>query len=140
MAKYRVRVCRGPTCGDERNSRAIAAEFDRLLAEAGNTDVDLVWQSCYGRCRKGPNVLVRRLAPDSPKRSFSVAMAPPARGEPATMYNYVTTADVIDIVKEHVIAGRPARGPLERARQREAEDELACEQEDIERRTRDGES
>ena len=140
MAKYRVRVCRGPTCGDERNSRAIAAEFERLLREAGNTNVEKAWQSCYGRCSKGPNVLVRRIAANAPQRSFAVAMPPPARSEPATMYNYVTTADVVDIVREHVIGGRPARGPLARARQREVEEELARERADVERTTRDGET
>lgn len=140
MAKYRVRVCRGPTCGDERNSKAIGAEFERLLTAVGNTDVDLGWQSCYGRCRKGPNVLVRRMDAKPAQRNFSVALAPPSRSGPATMYNYVTPADVIDIVQEHLTAGRPARGPIERAKQREIEEELAREQEDVERTTRDGES
>ena len=140
MAKYRVRVCRGPTCGDERGSKAIGAEFKRLLALAGRTDVELGWQSCYGRCSKGPNVLVRRIESAPSQRDFSVAMPPPSRSGPATMYNYVTLADVSDIVQQHLTTGRPARGPLERARQREAAEELAGEQEDVERTTRDGES
>lgn len=137
MIKYRVRICRGPTCGDERNSDAVAEAFQRVLAEAQEAEVEVCWQSCYGRCRKGPNVLVRALVDRPPVRNFSVATPPPSSGGPATMYNYVTPADVVDIVHGHLATGRPVRGLIERAKRRDAE-ELAREEDELLHSTRDG--
>ncbi len=53
------RVCRGPTCGrqGERLGRALA----RYLEEHGHLAfATQQWQSCFGRCAKGPNLQVER--------------------------------------------------------------------------------
>ncbi len=141
MAKYRVRICRGPTCGDERQARLLAGEFDRAMREAGCAEAtELCWQSCYGRCSKGPNVLVRELQEGPAQRTFSVATPPPSTGGPATMYNYVTPVDVVEIVTDHLVKGRPARRLLEAARRRAAAEELAIAQEIARSTNRDGDS
>ncbi len=111
---YKVRVCRGPTCGDERHSQELAVEFRRLLAIRGIGHVEMAWQSCFGRCSQGPNVLVRRLGAKAQTSRFVLATQPLSRGGKATMYNHVTTADVVDIVSEHLEAGRPVRRLMER--------------------------
>jgi len=111
---YKVRVCRGPSCGDEKHSSTLADEFRRILAERGLGDVEMQWQSCYGRCRNGPNVLVRETREQAAPRKFVLATQPLSRGGKATMYNHVTIADVGEIVSEHLAAGRPVRRLMER--------------------------
>lgn len=60
--RYRIVVCRGPDCGDRRDSASVHAAFGRALAEAGlGARCELDWQSCFGRCSQGPNVLVREV-------------------------------------------------------------------------------
>ena len=106
--KYRIVVCRGPECGDRRGSEAIHAAFQRVLAERGLAErVELGWQSCFGRCSQGPNVLVR-LAPLEHQR-FTVAIMPPGAGSNAALYNGIRVADVARLVEEHVVGGRIIR-------------------------------
>lgn len=62
------------------------------------------WQSCFGKCRSGPNVLVQL---EKKERKYVLAQPPLCSGGPATMYNGVTTSDVSDIVTEHLGQGRP---------------------------------
>lgn len=102
--KYRVVVCRGPECGERRGSAALHASFERELRLVGLAgDVELGWQSCFGRCRQGPNVLVR-LAPRPEERSF-LAMMPVGPGQHAYLYNGVTASDVPKIVESHLRRG-----------------------------------
>ncbi len=77
-------------------------------------NVEMQWQSCYGRCRNGPNVLVREIREQAPARRFVIATQPLSRGGKATMYNHVTMEDVGEIVSEHLTAGRPVRRLMER--------------------------
>ena len=72
------------------------------------------WQSCYGRCRRGPNVLVLEAREQASPPKFVLATQPLTRGGKATMYNHVTIADVGEIVSEHLAAGRPVRRLMER--------------------------
>jgi (2Fe-2S) ferredoxin len=54
-----VMVCRGPTCGERRNSAALHARLEELVAERGLAQqVTLGWETCYGHCLRGPNILV----------------------------------------------------------------------------------
>lgn len=62
---FRIVVCRGPECGDRRGSRAIYDVLRAAIATHGLADrCELAWQSCFGRCTQGPNVLVREIIPE----------------------------------------------------------------------------
>src|SRR5262245_31888852 len=99
MRRLRILVCRGPDCGDKRNSAAVHAAFvERLKTLPAEVEVALDWQSCFGRCQRGPNVMVREVkeGEDAFFRSF-LTHAPGA-----ALYNAVTPRDVERIVGEHV--------------------------------------
>ncbi len=107
VKRYRIIVCRGPECGERLGSSAIYAAFGEAIRLRGAGDrAELGWQSCFGRCRLGPNVLVRPIAAGEGR--FLVA-APPTGGIGAAFYSGVTPADALRVVDEHVIGGRPLR-------------------------------
>lgn len=91
---------------------AIYRELAAQLAACGAA-VDLGWQSCFGRCTQGPNVLVQEVtAADPPPRAFA---APPRRAVGATaLYNRVTISRVAEIVRGHIVGGRVQRQLIER--------------------------
>ncbi len=98
-----VLVCRGPECGDKRNSAAVHAEFLRLLPLAPpEVEVSLDWQSCFGKCQRGVNVLVRevRAGEDAFFRSF-LSVTPGS-----ALYNAVKPSEVERILREHVYGGK----------------------------------
>ena len=115
--RYKIIVCRGPECGDRRGSRAI---YDALRAAAVERDlgerITLDWQSCFGRCTQGPNVLVREIVQEPPRRQFVLATAPPRRRSHSALYNRVTEADAGDILDQHIVAGGLLRRLIERPR------------------------
>ena len=54
-----VLVCRGPTCGERRNSAALHDRLRELVEARGLGErVTLGWETCFGHCIRGPNVLV----------------------------------------------------------------------------------
>ena len=65
--------------------------------------VELGWQACFGRCRQGPNVLVR-IAPPQPVRTL-LATPPSGPGQNAALYNGVREEDVVKILQSHVARG-----------------------------------
>ncbi len=109
--RFRVIVCRGPECGDRRNSRAVHEAFAAQIAAhglAGRCELD--WQSCFGRCSQGPNVLVRELPQvDAPRPRFALADLPPSRGGgprlATALYNRIDPVKVVEVVARHVIQG-----------------------------------
>lgn len=117
MPKFKVVVCRGPDCGDKRGSRAIYDAFVAELSAAGLEDVvELGWQSCYGHCTIGPNVLVRRLVADEAPKRRALATLPAPRGARSILYNHVTPDDVAEIVRVHIEGGRLVRRLVDRRR------------------------
>lgn len=100
--KYHVRVCRGPECGERHGSRAIYEAFRRIVEDRRLGDrVDLGWQSCFGRCTQGPNVLVREVTP--------IGAAGEGRTPATALYNGVNVADVAALIEEHVERGELVR-------------------------------
>ena len=74
---------------------------------------ELVWQSCYGRCTQGPNVLVREIVVAEPHSlGTGFATMPGPRGVTA-LYNRVDQGRAERIVAEHVVNGRIARELIE---------------------------
>ncbi|HJZ86669.1 MAG TPA: hypothetical protein VKN99_15935 [Polyangia bacterium] len=112
--RYRVIVCRGPECGDRRGSGALYAELDRLLRLHGlETRVELDWQSCFGRCQSGPNIMVRLLGADDRSTFRFTVLLPSSTGE-AVLYNAVRLEELPRILLDHVIGGRPIRALIGR--------------------------
>jgi (2Fe-2S) ferredoxin len=104
--RYRILVCRGPECGERMGSSAIHAAFVDAIRRRGlEARVELGWQSCFGRCRAAPNVLVHPVNPS--ERRTLIAAAPMARGPGTAFYSGVRPADALRIVDEHVIGGKP---------------------------------
>jgi (2Fe-2S) ferredoxin len=99
--RFDIRVCRGPVCAGEREADAVHARLAELLAARGlGAVVELERQSCFGRCRLGPNVHVgERLAPEL------LAAANPPR-KLSAFYNGVGPDDADEIVAAHVLGGR----------------------------------
>ena len=103
--RFRILVCRGPECGDRRESRGIYDVFRAALAAGGlESTCELGWQSCFGRCTQGPNVLVREVLTDAPPPRFALATLPGPRGVTA-LYNRIDAAKVTEIVAEHIGRG-----------------------------------
>jgi len=104
--RYRILVCRGPECGDRMGSAEIHAAFvEAIRRRSVEARVELGWQSCFGRCRAAPNVLVRPINPN--ERRMLIATAPLAGGPGTAFYSGVRPADALRIIDEHVVGGRP---------------------------------
>ena len=118
VRRFRIVICRGPECGDRRGSAVLHDAFRTSIDAAGARErCELGWQSCFGRCTQGPNVLVRELvdaASTSPGRSLSgLATLPGPRGLTA-LYNRIDPGRTARIVTEHVNAGQIVREFVER--------------------------
>lgn len=73
-----------------------------------------MWQSCFGRCTQGPNVLVREISGgEAPTLGSGFATVPGPRGATA-LYNRVDAERVERIVTEHVLGGQIVRAFIER--------------------------
>ena len=107
-------MCRGPECGDKRCSRAVYDAFARVI-EARHlvAAVTLEWQSCFGRCTQGPNVLIREIMETPGESRFIFAAPPRGRGGRSALYNGVTPDDALELIDEHVVRGRLVRRLIE---------------------------
>jgi len=105
--KYRIMVCRGPECGEKRNSAAIKAAFAHELecnpAIVGGSEVLLESYSCFGKCKRGPNVLVREIRQGESR----MLLLMPSAGPGAVLYHAVKPEEARRILEEHVASGRP---------------------------------
>ncbi len=102
---YNILVCRGPECGDKRDSASLFDAFELALRQAPTLPctVELGRYSCFGRCRRGPNVLVREVLEN--ENPMLVKLMPTA-GPRAILYHGVRTDEVPRIVDEHLRHGR----------------------------------
>ena len=103
--KYTILVCRGPECGDKRHSADVHAALKRDLATTplGGNEVVLDLYSCFGKCQRGVNVLVREVLPtDNP---MMLRLMPTAGGR-ATLYHRVVPSEAKRILEEHIARGQ----------------------------------
>jgi (2Fe-2S) ferredoxin len=114
--RFKIVICRGPECGDRHGSAALYDVFQTVLESYGaRQHTELMWQSCFGRCTQGPNVLVREILSGeaAPLLGSGFATLPGPRGATA-LYNRVDTQRVAHVVAEHVIGGQIVREYIER--------------------------
>jgi (2Fe-2S) ferredoxin len=101
-----VLVCRGPECGGKRDSASVHSALCSALPGRvpPGTEVLLRWQSCFGQCQKGVNVMVRQLGEREDVLFLTtIAGATPAGG---ALYHRVVPSEVPRIVDEHVVGGK----------------------------------
>ncbi|HEY0191969.1 MAG TPA: (2Fe-2S) ferredoxin domain-containing protein [Kofleriaceae bacterium] len=109
-------ICRGPECGGRLGSAALHDVCRDALTQHGATEhTDLTWQSCFGRCTQGPNILVREILPTAPMPTLGSGFAtmPGARGATA-LYNRMDAARVERVVADHIARGQIVREYIER--------------------------
>jgi (2Fe-2S) ferredoxin len=112
--RFSIVICRGPECGDRRGSGELYQEFHDALETSQLRDrADLVWQSCFGRCTQGPNVLVREQLGERPPVGAGLATLPGPRGATA-LYNHIDRVRVERVVTLHVGRGEIVREFVER--------------------------
>jgi (2Fe-2S) ferredoxin len=103
--RLRILVCRGSECGDKRGSARVHSEFENCLKAplSGGVEVSLGWQSCFGQCRRGINVLVKEMKPgEDPFFSSFLSLGGPG----SALYHGVMPEEVPRIIEEHVIGGK----------------------------------
>ncbi len=109
---YQVYVCRGPYCGKQCGSATLEDELLRLVKAHGlSAEVTVHTQACFGRCSRGPNLLVR------PRRTGPaplVAESLPLVGRGVGFYNVVQPVELERIVREHLVEGTPCRELMNR--------------------------
>jgi (2Fe-2S) ferredoxin len=116
MRRFKIVICRGPECGDRHGSAALHQVFRAALDHHGAGEhTELVWQSCFGRCTQGPNVLVREILTGEPATTLGSGFAtlPGPRGATA-LYNRVDNQRVAHVVAMHVMRGQIVREYVER--------------------------
>ena len=104
--KYSILVCKGPECGDKRHSIDVHAAMELALktcALDGN-EATLAQYSCFGKCQRGVNVLVREVKPGENSRMILLM---PTVGAGAFLFHRVVPAEARQIVEEHIAGGRP---------------------------------
>lgn len=114
--KYRIVICRGPECGGQRGSEALHDVFVNAIAANNAREVtELAWQSCFGRCTQGPNILVREIVSPQPGALTGVGFAtmPAPRGTTA-LYNRFDATRVEPVIQQHVLGGQIVREFIER--------------------------
>ncbi|MCA9675050.1 MAG: (2Fe-2S) ferredoxin domain-containing protein [Kofleriaceae bacterium] len=110
--RYHITVCRGPECGDRRGSRALYEAFlASVAAHRLAHRCQVRWQSCFGRCTQGPNVLVREVTPEPPGPTPENGAAASPRA--TALYNAVDAVNVDEVVSQHVGAGVVVRALIQ---------------------------
>jgi (2Fe-2S) ferredoxin len=116
VRRFKIVICRGPECGGRRGSAVLHDVFQSALeAHGAREHTEQVWQSCFGRCTQGPNVLVREILTDEPPSMLGSGFAtlPGPRGATA-LYNRIDPPRAAHIVAAHVMGGQIVREYVER--------------------------
>jgi (2Fe-2S) ferredoxin len=112
QARLTVIVCRGPTCGDQRGSAELYTHLERTIAARKlDGQVTLGWETCFGHCLRGPNILV---CPTSEVTGGPGAAPPGLETPAAVLYNRMTVADLERVIDKHLLGGMVVRPLLHR--------------------------
>ena len=108
-----VIVCRGPTCGDKRQSAALYQRLQATIAARGLHDqITLAQETCFGHCLRGPNVLV--CDSDELGGTRGLAYAPGPVPTSAVLYNRMTVGDLDRVIERPLMGGMVVRPLLNR--------------------------
>ena len=109
--RFTVMVCRGPTCGEARNSAALTAQLRETIAARGlEEQVTILEETCFGHCLRGPNILVY----DTDEMKGTRVYGPGSAAPSAVLYNRMTVAELERIVDRHLVGGMVVRPFLNR--------------------------
>ena len=94
-------VCRGPTCGAKgENLGRILAKY---LKDNGHAEIAVQnWQSCFGRCTQGPNIVVERLRGGRLQEEAKAAVMLGGTHPDYQFEHGVTEADLPALVERHI--------------------------------------
>ncbi|HVZ71702.1 MAG TPA: (2Fe-2S) ferredoxin domain-containing protein [Polyangia bacterium] len=100
-----VLVCRGPTCGGRRNSAELYAKLEQTIAARGLAgQITLGWETCFGHCLRGPNILVYDTDEARGWQVYAGFDAPSA-----VLYNRMTPDDLERVIDAHLLGGMVVR-------------------------------
>lgn len=107
LPRWQFLVCDGPTCGGCKFSAAVAQAL-RLEVQRRELEhqVGVVDSLCLGRCRDGPNVLARKVAPGDSLNHLP-GMEELENG--TWIYGQVSPDHLPAILQSHVVEDRPLR-------------------------------
>lgn len=109
--RFTVMVCRGPTCGEARNSAALTAQLRETVATRGlDEQITVAEETCFGHCLRGPNILVY----DTDEMTGTRVYGPGSGAPSAVLYNRMTGADLSRIIDRHLVGGMVVRPLLNR--------------------------
>jgi (2Fe-2S) ferredoxin len=109
--RFAVIVCRGPTCGEARNSAALTARLRETVVARGLEErVHVSEETCFGHCLRGPNVLVY----DSDQIDTLRVYGPGSAGPEAVLYNRMTVHDLDRVIDRHLVGCMVVRPFLNR--------------------------
>jgi (2Fe-2S) ferredoxin len=110
--RFTVIVCRGPTCGDARNSAVLTERLRQTVAARGLEEtINVLEETCFGHCLRGPNVLVYDTEETDGPRVYGPGATAPAS---AVLYNRMTVHDLERVVDRHLVGGMVVRPFLNR--------------------------
>jgi (2Fe-2S) ferredoxin len=95
--RFTVVVCKGPTCGDRRNSEQLIEHLTRTVAARGLGErIRVLTETCLGHCLRGPNILVQN---EEQERN----------GIDGVLYNRMTVEDLERVIDSHLVGGMVVR-------------------------------
>jgi len=106
MNLYKIAVCAGPNC-TANFSADIKSRFQDLVEKRGlGADIIIGDGGCYGRCTRGPNVLIIGPIPREEEDSYRRFKLVPKPDIPKQMYNRVSFNDCEELLESHCVRGR----------------------------------
>jgi (2Fe-2S) ferredoxin len=111
VRRFTVIVCRGPTCGEARNSGALYARLGETIAARNLGDqITVSQETCFGHCLRGPNILVC----DTDELKGGPIYGPGPATPSAVLYNRMTLRDLDRVIDRHLVGGMVVRPFLNR--------------------------
>jgi (2Fe-2S) ferredoxin len=111
LRRFTVMVCRGPTCGEARGSAALTERLHQMVEGRGlRGQVDVLEETCFGHCLRGPNILVYDTEEAGGARVYGPGLGAPS----AVLYNRMSLPDLERVVDRHLVGGMVVRPFLNR--------------------------
>lgn len=99
--RYRVSVCKGPTCRPGGSDRVFAVARDLVEKLGLQSRCTVARGGCYGLCHLGPNVIVREDV-GRPKDPLSREDFQLMGWEGETHYGAMDETKIVRVIREHI--------------------------------------